>query len=189
MKKILIWLTPPGKWKPVVAVLMGIFCGLAAFAFYISKAPSYLSDNPETCINCHVMNPQFATWAHSSHRQITNCNECHVPHNNVFHKYAFKMQDGLRHATIFTMRTEPQVIQIREAGKEVVQANCVRCHDKQTGMEFIRPLIPAFVNHLPDRDCIDCHREMPHGTVKGQASTPYARVKSPDRKFTNSSDK
>ena len=36
--------------------------------------------------------------------------------------------DGMRHATIFTMRNEPQVIQIREAGIEVVQNNCVRCH-------------------------------------------------------------
>jgi cytochrome c nitrite reductase small subunit len=177
MKKIIQWLIPPDQWKSVVVVLMGIFFGLAAYVFYISKAPSYLSDNPETCINCHVMNPQFATWAHSSHRRITNCNDCHVPHNNVFSKYLFKAEDGLRHATIFTLRNEPQVIFIREAGKKAVQANCIRCHEQSVGMAFVKPVQPRFHNYLPERQCLDCHRETPHGRVNGLASTPNALVK------------
>ena len=177
MKRIIQWLIPPDQWKTVVVVLMGIFFGLAAYVFYISKAPSYLSDNPETCINCHVMNPQFATWAHSSHRRITNCNDCHVPHNNVFSKYLFKAEDGLRHATIFTLRNEPQVIFIREAGKKAVQANCIRCHKQATGMAFVKPVQPRFHNYLQERQCLDCHRETPHGRVNGLASAPNALVK------------
>jgi len=100
------------------------------FVLHISKAPSYLSDKPEACTNCHIMAPQYATWSHSSHREWTHCNDCHVPHNNVVNKYYFKANDGLRHATIFTLRNEPQVIQIRHAGIGVVQDNCLRCHDK-----------------------------------------------------------
>ena len=177
MKKIIRWLTPPDSWQRPVIVLMGVFFGLAAYAFYISKAPSYLSDKPETCINCHVMIPQYNDWAHSSHRTVTNCNDCHVPHDNVFNKYAFKMKDGLRHATIFTLRTEPQSIYILEAGKKAVQANCIRCHDHTTGMQFLGPVQPNYVNHLQSRQCLDCHRETPHSRVNSLSSTPNALVK------------
>ena len=102
--------------------------GIMAFSFHISRAPSYLSDNPETCTNCHIMSPQYATWSHSSHRENAHCNDCHVPHDNVVNKYYFKAKDGIRHATVFTLRNEPQVIFIKDEGKEVVQHNCVRCH-------------------------------------------------------------
>ena len=129
MKKLLQTLKPPEKWKILVFILSGIFLGLIIYIFYISKAHSYLSDNPKTCVNCHIMAPQFSTWSHSAHREVTNCNDCHVPHNNVLNKYYFKAKDGLRHATIFTLRNEPQVIHIHEPGQKVVQQNCVRCHE------------------------------------------------------------
>ena len=121
-------LIPPEKWRLPVIILLGIFSGLALYSFYISNAPSYLGDKPETCVNCHIMAPQYATWYHSSHREKTNCNDCHVPHNNIINKYYFKAKDGLRHSTIFTLRKEPQVIFIKDAGREVVHKNCIRCH-------------------------------------------------------------
>jgi cytochrome c nitrite reductase small subunit len=34
---------------------------------HISRAASYLSDEPEVCINCHVMDNAYATWRHGSH--------------------------------------------------------------------------------------------------------------------------
>ena len=130
MKKLIQKLTPPDQWKMPVIVLLGIFVGLFVYGFYISKAHSYISDNPQTCVNCHVMAPQYATWFHSAHREIAHCNDCHVPHDNVLNHYLFKAKDGLRHATIFTLNKEPQVIEIKDAGKEVVQQNCLRCHEQ-----------------------------------------------------------
>ena len=121
--KVLRFLIPPPAWRLPVILLAGIFAGLAAFAFYISKAPSYLSDNPATCVNCHIMAPQYATWTHNSHRQYARCNDCHVPHNNLLNKYYFKAKDGMRHATMFTLRREPQVIRIKEAGSWRYTAN------------------------------------------------------------------
>ena len=122
-------LTPPDRWKLPVLLAGGVIMGLFFFLFYISKAHSYLSDDPETCMNCHIMAPQYTTWNHSSHRETATCVDCHVPHNNIFNKYYFKAKDGLRHATIFTLRREPQVIFIREEGRKVVQNNCIRCHE------------------------------------------------------------
>lgn len=177
MKRFFHWLIPPHQWRSAVSVLLGIVFGLTAYLFYISNAFSYLSDNPETCINCHVMNPQFTTWFHSAHREVANCNDCHLPHDNIFSKFLFKAQDGIRHATIFTLRNEPQVILIRDAGKEVVQKNCVRCHDLTTGMAFLRSVQPAYPDFLQERNCLDCHRESPHGRLNGLSATPYALVK------------
>jgi len=177
MKKLIQRIKPPGNWQLPVVVLMGIFAGLAVYIFIISNAASYLSDDPETCINCHVMNPQYASWQHSSHREVANCNDCHVPHNNVFNKYFFKAKDGMRHSTMFTLRMEPQVIQIKEAGRKVVHQNCIRCHGKL----LEDPQLQATGNfdhylHRTERECWDCHRETPHGRVNSLSATPFARV-------------
>ncbi len=29
---------------------------------HVSKALSYLSNDPKACINCHIMNTHYATW-------------------------------------------------------------------------------------------------------------------------------
>jgi cytochrome c nitrite reductase small subunit len=173
-------ITPPDKWKIPVILLLGIFTGLCLFAFKISKAPSYLLDDPKTCVNCHIMAPQYATWSHSAHREVTTCNDCHVPHNNYLNKYYFKAKDGLRHATIFTLRAEPQVIFIKDAGKEVVHKNCVRCHSNLLGIPQMSLYNPEFNHSRTERKCWECHRETPHGTVNSISSVPYARVPLPE---------
>lgn len=180
IRKLAKRLKPPAKWQWPVTVALGIFTGLGFYAFHISKAPSYLSDKPETCTNCHIMAPQYATWSHSSHREWTHCNDCHVPHNNVVSKYYFKAADGLRHATIFTLRREPQVIQIRDAGIGVVQKNCIRCHDQLLhGFKYMAGNSRQY-GEATERLCWDCHREVPHGRVNSLASTPWARVPLPE---------
>jgi len=115
------------KWRLIYAISLGCLFGITLFIFYISKASSYLSDDPSACINCHIMIPQYATWFHSSHREWATCNDCHIPHENIFSKYYFKATGGLRHASIFTLGLEPQVIRINEKGKSIVQNNCIRC--------------------------------------------------------------
>ncbi|TDN96327.1 cytochrome c nitrite reductase small subunit [Sunxiuqinia elliptica] len=173
-------LHPPKIWKIPVILALGVFSGLFMLSVYLSKAHSYLSDDPKTCVNCHIMAPQYATWNHSSHREVTNCNDCHVPHNNVFNKYYFKAKDGLRHATMFTLRKEPQVIFIHEAGAEVVHQNCVRCHENQLMDAQQSVCIANYKENRTERKCWDCHREVPHGRVNSLSSTPYARVPLPE---------
>jgi cytochrome c nitrite reductase small subunit len=56
--KIVRFFTPPDRWKIPVIIILGIFTGLGVFTVHLSKAPSYLSDKPETCMNCHIMAPQ-----------------------------------------------------------------------------------------------------------------------------------
>lgn len=145
----------------------------------------YLSDKPEACVNCHIMAPQYATWNHSSHREKAHCNDCHVPHNNIINKYFFKGKDGLRHATMFTLRLEPQVIHIKNAGQDVVQDNCIRCHKRLLSDVAIAPLTLEAHHERTDRRCWDCHREIPHGRVNSLTSVPNARVPVPGSPVPN----
>jgi cytochrome c nitrite reductase small subunit len=170
---------PPDEWRFPVIIVLGIFVGLFLYVFYISNAHSYLSDKPETCVNCHIMAPQFATWSHSAHREFAHCNDCHVPQDNFFRKYYFKAMDGLRHATIFTLRKEPQVIFIKSAGKKAVQENCVRCHSNLVSPDKLLTQMPGFHSNRESRSCIECHIETPHGRVTGLSSAPDARVPLP----------
>ena len=49
----------------------------------------YLFDDPAACVNCHIMTPYYQSWFHNSHAKWTNCNDCHVPQDNIFKKYYF----------------------------------------------------------------------------------------------------
>jgi cytochrome c nitrite reductase small subunit len=166
-------LTPPKQWRTTVIVLLGAFFGLGFFILQESKATSYLGDDPKTCINCHVMTPEYITWMNSSHGNVATCNDCHVPHDNFFKKYAFKAKDGLYHASMFTLRAEPQVIQMHEAGQEVVQQNCVRCHSNQVTDAKQAAWLESHTENRTDRQCWECHREVPHGRVKSLSSVGF----------------
>lgn len=179
MPGILRFFTPPKGWKMLAAIIMGAMIGISLYAFYTSNAVSYLSDDPATCVNCHIMAPEYATWQHSSHREKAVCNDCHVPHNNALNKWYFKAKDGIRHATIFTARAEPQTIFIKEAGIKVVQDNCVRCHSDLVTDAKLLVQTEVFHNKFKDRLCWECHREVPHGRVNSLSSVPYARVPVP----------
>lgn len=155
---------------------MGIFTGIFFLVLHISMAASYLSDEPKTCINCHVMYPHYASWAKGSHANVATCSDCHVPQDNFFRKYYFKASDGLRHATFFTMRWEPQVIQIKDASVNVVQENCIRCHLDLVDMTQLVTVTGSMARDNEGKLCWDCHRETPHGTVKSLSAAPHSLV-------------
>ncbi|POY34884.1 cytochrome c nitrite reductase small subunit [Solitalea longa] len=181
-------LIPPKKWRPAAIVAVATFIGLGLYVLRLSNAASYLSDDPQACVNCHLMTPQYITWSHSSHREVASCNDCHVPHNNVFSKYYFKAKDGLYHASIFTLRAEPQVIKAKSASIEVIQENCVRCHVNQVTDAKMAGFVEDHHAKRTDRTCWECHREVPHGRVKSLSSVglqlePIREYASPDMKI------
>ena len=97
MKKLLKKIPVP--FVILLFVTGGVVAGVGAYTVYMSKVQSYLSDDPAACVNCHIMTPYYQSWQHGSHAQWTTCNDCHVPHENIAGKYAFKdciMQRFLR---------------------------------------------------------------------------------------------
>ena len=175
MRRLLIKLRlrlPRHLQLPAV-LLCGAIIGMAFHILRMSNALSYLGDDPRTCLNCHVMTPQFVTWEHSSHREVASCNDCHVPHNNVINKYYFKAKDGLYHASVFTLRLEPQAIQMKAASAEVVQTNCIRCHMPQVTDAKTASWVDSHIENRTERTCWECHRETPHGRVRSLSATGF----------------
>lgn len=179
LSKIIKTVSPPAKWRLPVILLMGIITGMGLYIFYVSRAWSYLSDEPATCINCHIMTPEYTSWRHSSHSRHTTCNDCHVPHDNVFRKYFFKAKDGLRHSAIFTIRGYEQTIRMLPPGREVVLENCIRCHGQLTEMVKANVSYDATTKGN-GRVCWDCHRDVPHGRVKSLSTSPFSEVPVPE---------
>jgi len=168
MEKRKSLLPPKGtKWRKTAGFLIAVIIGLGLFMAKESEVVSYMSDDPQACVNCHVMTPVYNSWMHSSHREWTNCNDCHVPHNNVFNKYFFKAKDGLYHASVFTLRMEPEVMFMREESANVVQNNCIRCHVQQVTQTKYEGYIANHKENRTNRKCWSCHQEVPHGTIHG----------------------
>ncbi len=152
-------------WRIAVYALVGLALGLAIVIARISNASSYLSNSPQTCINCHVMTDAYASWQRGSHGGVTVCVDCHVPHDNPVAKIAYKSTDGLKHSAVFTMRAEPQVLRLSAQAVPVVQANCLRCHADQMGM--------VRVAGSGERACWHCHNNI-HGSVHSLSASPRA---------------
>lgn len=173
-------LLPTAGWKRFAVVIAGVVGGLGLYGICASRTWSYLSDNPSACVNCHIMAPYYATWSHSAHSRNATCNDCHVPHENAARKWFFKGTDGLRHAAIFTMKGEPQVIRARDESAEVIMNNCIRCHT-QLNTEFVATgrIDHGMAMAGEGKACWDCHREVPHGRANSLSATPHALVPYP----------
>jgi cytochrome c nitrite reductase small subunit len=143
--------------------LVGVAAGLALLLVRIANATSYLSDDPLTCINCHVMTDAYASWQRGSHGRVAICIDCHVPHNNIAAKYVYKARDGMKHSYVFTLRKEPQVLELSAPAVPVVQSNCVRCHHNQLAMVRLASSV--------ERRCWDCHENI-HGSVRSLSTSP-----------------
>lgn len=143
--------------------LAGVAVGMALLLVRIANATSYLSDEPLTCINCHVMTDAYASWQRGSHRRVAVCVDCHVPHDNIVAKYAYKARDGMKHSYVFTRGTAPQVLELSAGAVPVVQANCVHCHSGQ--------LVMIRLAGSTERRCWDCHQNI-HGEVRSLSASP-----------------
>lgn len=170
MKKVLSFI--PNQFILPLFVVGGLTVGLGLYTFYASRAWSYALDDPAVCVNCHVMAPSYQSWSHSSHAVWATCNDCHVPQNNIVSQYAFKAQDGLYHAAMFTIKGEPQVIRARVPSSRVIMENCVRCHTPLT-TEMVRMVGRATYDDVlagNAKACWDCHTQVPHTNISNQAS-------------------
>lgn len=166
----------PFRARILCFVALGVLIGLGVLLAKVSRVTSYLSDDPMACVNCHVMRPEYASWRHSSHAAVATCNDCHVPHDSKLAGLAFKARDGIYHSTIFTLRLEPEVIQLSSGAIPVVQSNCVRCH-AGTVENIYCPLRDVDIYPPPAEGekipwCWTCHSEVPHGRVHGLSSSP-----------------
>jgi cytochrome c nitrite reductase small subunit len=140
----------------LIGAPLGVVLGLGLYTFGYARGYSYLLDDPEACVNCHVMREQFASWIRSSHRRAAVCNDCHTPHA-LAPKYLTKALNGFHHSAAFTTGRFPDQIRIKARNRRLAEQACLRCHAEIT--DAIR------APHPPGDDsvsCIACHPHVGH---------------------------
>lgn len=159
--------TPPDRgWRsafaiqmgflPVaVAILLGVLAGIGSFTFGYGKGASYLSNNPASCANCHVMQGHYDSWLNSSHHNVATCNDCHLSHHPIG-KWMTKGDNGFFHSLAFTTGQFHDPIQIKPRNREVTQNACLHCHG-----DFVHAMLPTEEgkNMLM---CVHCHADVGH---------------------------
>lgn len=110
-----------------IGIAFGLLLGLGGYTFIYARGSSYLTDRPEACANCHVMQEQYDGWQRSSHRSVAVCNSCHTP-SDIFGKYSTKALNGFWHSFYFTTGTFPDPIRITPRNARVTANACRNCH-------------------------------------------------------------
>ncbi len=153
--------------KNNIAFVVGIIAFITAMGVFtwVTDAPAYLRHEPATCDTCHVMDAEYENWYHAGHDGKAVCTDCHLPHQNIASYYIYKGYSGMRDVASFTLKTYPAAIRASKQTDDIVQANCIRCHNDT--VESILSGPQAF-----DRYCWDCHRSAAHGE-RGLSLEPY----------------
>ncbi len=146
------------KRKGLLSLLIVLGAGLALSLFFMLGPLQLLakSNQPDFCVRCHVMEAQFHAWSHTGAHRRKICVDCHLPNQNKAIHYAWKAIDGMKDVLIFYSGRVPDQIKITAHGKDVLQANCIRCHETTVQM----------IDHR--RPCWECHRRIAHkrsGTI------------------------
>ncbi len=146
------------------AVAVGAAVGVGGFTFVYAKGHSYLSNDPATCANCHVMQAYVDGWVKSSHRNVAVCNDCHLAPG--MEKWLTKASNGFFHSLAFTTGDFPDPLLIKPGNRDVAERKCRYCHE---------PIVAQMdTTHRPeDRvSCIRCHGAVGHPTLVAPAATP-----------------
>lgn len=138
-----------------LAVLVGVVAGIGTYTFVYARGASYLTDDPASCANCHIMREQFDGWTRSSHRAAAVCNDCHTP-SGIVPKYVTKARNGIWHSYYFTLGGFHEPIRITARNLDITERACRKCHAEIT--HAIDPM-PRGASRL---SCVSCHRNVGH---------------------------
>lgn len=144
-----------GLFPLVFAAMLGVLGGIGAFTFGYGKGASYLSNDPQACVNCHVMEGHYDSWQNSSHRHVAVCNDCHLPHN-FLGKWVTKADNGFFHSLAFTLENFHEPIRIKPRNRRVTQGACLDCH-----ADFVHEMLPA-TSGGDMLMCVHCHSDVGH---------------------------
>jgi len=153
--------TSGNRRRRILAVLIGVLAGVGAATFHYAEGFSYLSTDPETCVNCHIMQREYDSWLKGSHHGAAGCVDCHLPAQGI-EKYTAKMVNGFNHSKAFTFGDFHEPIRITQRNAEILQANCLRCHDA-----LVHDLVAGATRDPQAIQCVHCHRAVGHGEPVG----------------------
>jgi cytochrome c nitrite reductase small subunit len=145
----------------ILSILIGVLLGVGGYTFLYAEGFSYMSDDPEVCINCHIMQPQYDSWQKASHHAVAVCVDCHLPHD-FFGKYIAKAENGWHHSKGFTLQNFHEPIMIKTPNARILQENCLACHE-----DLVHELVIGVNGSADEVQCVHCHVTVGHGETTG----------------------
>lgn len=144
-----------------LSVALGAAAGLAGYTFVYAKGGSYLTNDPQACANCHIMQDHLDAWRKSTHHAVATCNDCHTPEGLVG-KYATKALNGFWHSFYFTTGNYPDPLRITPRNNRVTEQACRYCH-----AEIVSAIDPGPHASKDSRagepiSCVRCHKYVGH---------------------------
>lgn len=149
----------------ILGVLVGLAIGLGLYTFVYAKGYSYLTNNPDACANCHVMQDYYSGWVKSTHRSVAVCNDCHTPASLV-PKYLTKANNGFWHSFYFTSGRYPDPLQITKRNRDITEQACRKCHQ-----EIVFAIEGTHTQESHKFSCVRCHGSVGHPAPGGVLAT------------------
>ena len=145
----------------LIGTAVGLAAGVGCYTFVYAKGASYLTNDAETCANCHIMREHLDGWIKSSHRAVAVCNDCHTPAGLV-PKYLTKASNGFRHSLAFTTGRFPEPLRITPRNLAVTEGACRVCHQ-----EIVQSIEGGHGGHGEHDEgrrlsCVRCHPSVGH---------------------------
>ncbi|MCK5146554.1 cytochrome c nitrite reductase small subunit [bacterium] len=141
-----------------LVVAFGVAAGAGGYTFFYAQGLSYLQKDSAACKNCHIMKEHYDAWSRTTHHAVASCNDCHTPHD-LIGKYTVKAINGWNHSAAFTTGNFHEPIQIKGFNKEILQHNCIRCHQSVVGRM-------GAGTRGENTDCMHCHSDVGHNRRK-----------------------
>ena len=145
----------------LLSFLAGVLLGVGGYTVLYAVGLSSMSDDPEVCINCHIMQPQYDSWQKSSHHAVAVCVDCHLPHD-FLGKYIAKADNGWHHSKGFTLQNFHEPIMIKGPNARILQDNCLACHQ-----DLVHELVVGVNGPAEEVRCVHCHVRVGHGEPAG----------------------
>ncbi len=161
----------PTYWQRVRLLLLRVVVVLGTVVvivvFMTAGAAEYTSRS-QFCSSCHIMEPYYESWEHSSHHDVA-CIKCHFP-PGAAEKVRGKMLGLVQLLKYVTKTASPRL------SAEIPDESCLRCHDTRLlagrvsfhGIPFDhRPHLSEVRRGMHLR-CTSCHGQIvqgPHMTV------------------------
>ncbi|MBC8870257.1 MAG: NapC/NirT family cytochrome c [Planctomycetes bacterium] len=152
------------RWFAARAIaLLGAF---VLFGAVVMGFAGWYTSRPEFCRSCHIMEPYYVSWQHSSHKDVS-CIKCHFP-PGAGEKIRGKMLGMVQLAKYVTRTEGPR------PAAEIPDASCLRsgCHEARLlsgridfqGIPFDhRPHMEELRRGKKLR-CTSCHGQIVQGT-------------------------
>ncbi len=134
----------------------GLLAGVGGFTFIYAKGFSYMTNDPTSCANCHVMQGHLDAWRKGSHHAVATCNDCHTPHDFVG-KWLTKSLNGYHHSLAFTTGNFHEPIQIGPRNERITEQACRYCH-----ADIVNQIDYHASGTGKDMSCIRCHSGVGH---------------------------